>query len=95
MTSDGVRLHRPDAATFSYRLLETPKMALAHLDSARSTGPATNVDRGLCIQEGKALLKLAAPIMLIGLVNMGMSVTDAAMVSVIFGADCPGRCRGW
>lgn len=62
-------------------------MALARLESARTTGPATTVDFKLCIQEGRSLLQLAVPIMLIALVNMGMSVTDAAMVSVIFGAD--------
>ena len=62
-------------------------MAFARLESARSTGSATQVDLGLCMQEGRSLLRLAAPIMLIALVNMGMSVTDAAMVSIIFGAD--------
>jgi MATE family multidrug resistance protein len=34
-----------------------------------------------------ALLRLAFPIMLIALVNMGMSVTDAAMVTALYGAD--------
>lgn len=62
-------------------------MSIAHLDSPRQTGPAANFGLGLCIQEGRSLLRLAAPIMLIALVNMGMSVTDAAMVSAIFGAD--------
>ena len=33
------------------------------------------------LDEGRSLLRLAAPIMLICLVNMGMSVTDTAMVS--------------
>ena len=37
--------------------------------------------------EGEALLRLALPIMLIALVNMGMSITDTVMVSVYFGAD--------
>jgi MATE family multidrug resistance protein len=37
--------------------------------------------------EGAALLRLAAPIMLIALVNMGMSVTDTLMVSMMFGAE--------
>lgn len=62
-------------------------MSIAHLDSARPSGPAANAGLDLCIQEGRSLLRLAAPIMLIALVNMGMSVTDAAMVSAIFGAD--------
>lgn len=41
----------------------------------------------LVAQEGRSLLRLAAPIMLIALVNMGMSITDTAMVSVLFGAQ--------
>jgi MATE family multidrug resistance protein len=44
-------------------------------------------DWSLRLQEGRALLCLAAPIALIALVNMGMSVTDAVMVSVLFGTD--------
>ena len=37
--------------------------------------------------ETRALLRLAVPIMLIALVNMGMSVTDTLMVSATFGAE--------
>lgn len=37
--------------------------------------------------EGRSLLRLAMPIALIALVNMGMSVTDTVMVSALFGAD--------
>lgn len=37
--------------------------------------------------EGRSLLRLALPIALIALVNMGMSVTDTVMVSMLFGAD--------
>lgn len=37
--------------------------------------------------EGGAILRLAVPIALIALVNMGMSVTDTVMVSVMFGTD--------
>jgi MATE family multidrug resistance protein len=62
-------------------------MSLARLNSARPPGSVADVGLDLCIQEGRSLLRLAAPIMLIALVNMGMSVTDAAMVSTIFGAD--------
>lgn len=36
--------------------------------------------------EGRALLRLALPIMLIAFVNMGMSITDTVMVSAYFGA---------
>jgi multidrug resistance protein, MATE family len=39
------------------------------------------------LAETRALLRLAAPIMLIALVNMGMSVTDTLMVSAAFGAE--------
>jgi MATE family multidrug resistance protein len=39
------------------------------------------------LREAQALLRLAAPIALIALVNMGMSVTDTLMVSVLFGTD--------
>lgn len=49
--------------------------------TARSTGPH------LVGEEGRSLLRLAAPIMLIALVNMGMSVTDTMMVSALFGAE--------
>ncbi len=49
---------------------------------ARSAGAPSDLAR-----EARALLQLAAPIMLIGLVNMGMSVTDAWMVSSIFGTE--------
>lgn len=38
-------------------------------------------------RENAALVRLALPIMLIALVNMGMSLTDTAMVSVLFGAE--------
>jgi MATE family multidrug resistance protein len=44
-------------------------------------------DWSLRLQEGRALLHLGAPIALIALVNMGMSVADAVMVSVLFGTD--------
>ena len=62
-------------------------MSLTRMETVRPTGPVANLDMGLCIREGRFLLRLAAPIMLIALVNMGMSVTDAAMVSAIYGAD--------
>jgi MATE family multidrug resistance protein len=55
--------------------------------STRATGFAASLVANPSVQEGKSLLKLAAPIMLIALVNMGMSVTDATMVSMMFGAE--------
>nr|WP_298682341.1 MATE family efflux transporter [uncultured Dongia sp.] len=39
------------------------------------------------LAETRALMRLATPIALIALVNMGMSVTDTLMVSAIFGTD--------
>lgn len=57
---------------------------------AENLVPASGVRRAavnLLIGETIALLRLALPIMLIALVNMGMSVTDAAMVSALYGAE--------
>jgi MATE family multidrug resistance protein len=39
------------------------------------------------LAEGKSLLRLAGPIMLIAFVNMGMSLTDTAMVAALFGTS--------
>nr|MCU0563460.1 MATE family efflux transporter [Desulfobacterales bacterium] len=39
------------------------------------------------LAEARALVRLAVPIMLIALVNMGMSVTDSLMVAHAFGAE--------
>jgi MATE family multidrug resistance protein len=39
------------------------------------------------LRESSALLRLGWPIMLIALVNMGMSITDTLMVSMMFGAE--------
>lgn len=41
----------------------------------------------LRFSESSALLRLGFPIMLIALVNMGMSITDTLMVSLLFGTD--------
>lgn len=41
----------------------------------------------LRLAESRALLRLGAPIMMIALVNMGMSVTDTLMVSMMYGAE--------
>jgi hypothetical protein len=49
--------------------------------------PVADADWRLRLEEGRALVRLAAPIALIALVNMGMSVTDAVMVSALFGTD--------
>lgn len=62
-------------------------MSMAHTDAAAGFGPATDTVWRRCLSEGGALLRLATPIMLIALVNMGMSVTDTLMVSMLFGTD--------
>ncbi|TNC71301.1 MATE family efflux transporter [Rubellimicrobium roseum] len=54
------------------------------LGQPRSRASMSWTDR---LGETGALVRLAVPIMLIALVNMGMSVTDAAMVSALFGTD--------
>jgi multidrug resistance protein, MATE family len=58
--------------------------------SAPATATASHVafpPAAPILGEARALLRLAAPIMLIALVNMGMSVTDTLMVSAAFGAE--------
>lgn len=59
--------------------------------SARVTSFETNRARierlRSSLDEPLAMLRLAVPIMLIALVNMGMSITDTFMVSASFGAD--------
>jgi MATE family multidrug resistance protein len=45
------------------------------------------VHRPRAVEEGLSLLRLAMPIMLIALVNMGMSLTDTAMVAALFGTS--------
>jgi len=48
---------------------------------------AHSAARHVAVGEARSLLHLAAPIMLIALVNMGMSITDTLMVSALFGAE--------
>jgi len=62
-------------------------MTLSQIDFAPPGDLAPVVDRRPILAEGRSLVRLALPIMLIALVNMGMSITDAAMVSLLFGAD--------
>jgi MATE family multidrug resistance protein len=62
------------------------QMSLAHADLGSER--KTHADgKWRLVEEGAALLRLATPIMLIALVNMGMSVTDVLMVSAFFGTD--------
>src|SRR5688572_1724170 len=62
-------------------------MSLAPAELAAASKPGAVIDSHLRIEEGRALIRLAAPIALIALVNMGMSVTDAVMVSALYGTD--------
>lgn len=62
-------------------------MSLTSLDLAPSTGTETDSAGRRALAEGRALLRLALPITLIALVNMGMSVTDTVMVARLFGTD--------
>ncbi|HVH02108.1 MAG TPA: MATE family efflux transporter, partial [Amaricoccus sp.] len=55
--------------------------------SLSDTQPLVPAWDGRIFDEARALLRLAAPIMLIALVNMGMSITDTAMVAALFGAE--------
>jgi len=59
--------------------MNSPDTSLAH----RSDGK--NGTAG--VSEAQSLLRLATPIAAIALVSMGMSVTDAAMVARLFGAE--------
>ena len=60
-------------------------MTLANPDIAEPTRGAI-APRPL-LDEARSLLRLAAPILFICLVNMGMSVTDTVMVSALFGTE--------
>lgn len=62
-------------------------MSTADVEFASTAIPATASGWALRLEEGRALLRLALPIALIALVNMGMSVTDTLMVSWLFGAE--------
>ncbi len=62
-------------------------MSTSHAIPAPAPALTARARPNLILAEGRALLRLAAPIMLISLVNMGMSITDTAMVSAMFGAE--------
>ena len=62
-------------------------MSLAPAELVATPKPGADADWHLRIEEGRALIRLATPIALIALVNMGMSVTDAVMVSALYGTD--------
>lgn len=62
-------------------------MSIAQADLVAGSGAGAAGGWRLHLAEGNALFRLALPIMLIALVNMGMSVTDTLMVSRLFGAE--------
>lgn len=62
-------------------------MSTSHTHTAHSSTAAQSASPRLVVLEGQSLLRLAAPIMLIAMVNMGMSITDTTMVSALFGAQ--------
>lgn len=55
--------------------------------TTRAAAEPSDVRPRLVSEEAGCLLRLAAPIMLIALVNRGMAITDTAMVSAFFGAE--------
>jgi multidrug resistance protein, MATE family len=61
-------------------------MSLAQAYGANPSLPS-QVRRRIPIDEGRSLIRLALPIMAIALVNMGMSLTETAMVAGLFGTD--------
>ncbi len=62
-------------------------MSFAHTTFVTGSNADTNARWRLRIDEARALVRLATPIALIALVNMGMSVTDTLMVSALFGTE--------
>lgn len=62
-------------------------MTFTNVPPLRGSGPVPQARFRTALEEPLAILRLAVPIMLIALVNMGMSVTDTVMVSASFGAD--------
>lgn len=62
-------------------------MTYTNLPHFRAAGPAGVTRLRAALDEPVAMLRLAVPIMLIALINMGMSITDTIMVSASFGTD--------
>lgn len=62
-------------------------MSIAQTEMVLGTPSGAHSPWRLRLAEGGALLRLGLPIMMIALVNMGMSVTDTMMVSMLFGAE--------
>jgi MATE family multidrug resistance protein len=62
-------------------------MSTARAEIAAGPQAAIPIGWRAMLDEGSALLRLAWPIMLIALVNMGMGITDTLMVSMMYGAE--------
>jgi multidrug resistance protein, MATE family len=62
-------------------------MAYTNLSALQADAPGRMTRLRGALDEPRAMLRLAVPIMLIALVNMGMSVTDTVMVSASFGPN--------
>ncbi len=60
---------------------------MTYRSAVRGVRPSWPASLRATLDEPVAMMRLAVPIMLIALVNMGMSVTDTIMVSASFGAD--------
>lgn len=60
---------------------------MSFADPSTRTSGLLHARLRLLLAEPIALLRLAVPLMLIALVNMGMSITDTLMVSASFGAE--------
>ncbi|WP_366555486.1 MATE family efflux transporter [Aquibaculum sediminis] len=62
-------------------------MTIAQTASAARPDSEAITQWELYLREGRAIIRLATPIALIALVNMGMSITDSVMVSLLFGTE--------
>jgi MATE family multidrug resistance protein len=62
-------------------------MSYTHLAAVQPSERARMPRFRAALDEPRAMLRLAVPIMLIALVNMGMSITDTIMVSANFGPE--------
>ncbi|KAB2883575.1 MAG: hypothetical protein F9K34_11380 [Albidovulum sp.] len=60
---------------------------MTYMNALRGVRPSWRIRLRTTLDEPLAMLRLAVPIMLMALVNMGMSVTDTIMISASFGAD--------
>lgn len=62
-------------------------MSYTNLPTLQADAPVQMSRFRAALDEPRAMLRLAVPIMLIALVNVGMSITDTVMVSASFGPE--------